>query len=83
MMMAPKMLVQSRAAGDSVILDALGGFMAHSYTNLVFHIIFGIKERRPLIDVDFQLRLYEYIGGTIRGLKATSLAIGRVEDKSN
>lgn len=55
--------------------------MAHSYTNLVFHIIFGTKERRPLIDVDFQLRLYEYIGGTIRGLKATSLAIG--ESKIN
>ena len=54
--------------------------MAHSYTNLVFHIIFATKERRPLIDVDFQPRLYEYIGGTIRGLKATSLEIGGVED---
>ena len=54
--------------------------MAHSYTNLLFHIIFGTKERRPLIDVDFEPRLYEYIGGTIRGLKATSLEIGGVED---
>ena len=54
--------------------------MAHSYTNLIFHIIFATKERRPLIDVDFQPRLYEYIGGTIRGLKATSLEMGGAED---
>ena len=54
--------------------------MAHSYTNLIFHIVFGVKERRPLIDEEFQPRLHEYIGGTIRGLNGTSLEIGGVED---
>ena len=54
--------------------------MAHSYTNLIFHIIFATKERRPLIDDEFQPRLYDYTGGTIRGLKSTSLEIGGVAD---
>ena len=54
--------------------------MSHAYTNLIFHIIFATKERRPLIDEEFQPRLYDYIGGTIRALKGRSLEIGGVED---
>jgi REP element-mobilizing transposase RayT len=54
--------------------------MAHSYTNLIFHIIYATKERRPFIDDEFQPRLYDYTGGAIRGLKGTSLEIGGVED---
>ena len=54
--------------------------MAHSYTNLLYHIVYATKERRPLIDLEFQPRLYEYLGGTIRGLKAISLEIGGIED---
>jgi len=54
--------------------------MAHSYTNLLYHIVYATKERRPLIDDEFQPRLYDYIGGAIRGLKSTSLEIGGVED---
>jgi putative transposase len=54
--------------------------MAHSYTNLLYHIVYATKERRPLIDDEFQPRLYDYIGGAIRELKSTSLEIGGVED---
>jgi len=54
--------------------------MAHSYTNLLCHIVYGTKERRPLIDERFQPRLYDYVGGTIRALKAVCLEIGGVED---
>jgi len=54
--------------------------MAHSYTNLIFHIVYGTRERRPFIDEEFQPRLYEYVGGSIRGLKGISLEIGGVED---
>jgi len=42
--------------------------------------VYATKERRPLIDLEFQPRLYEYLGGTIRGLKAISLEIGGIED---
>jgi putative transposase len=54
--------------------------MAHSYTNLLFHIVFGTTKRQPLIDESFQPRLYEYVGGTIRGLRGICLEIGGVED---
>lgn len=54
--------------------------MAKSYTNLIYHIVFATKERRPLITNDRKPRLYEYIGGTIRGLGGISLAINGVED---
>jgi putative transposase len=54
--------------------------MAHSYTNLLFHIVYGTAGRRPLIDDAFQPRLYEYLGGTVRGLKGVCLEIGGVED---
>jgi REP element-mobilizing transposase RayT len=57
--------------------------MAHSYTNLLYHIVYATKERRPLIDLEFQPRLYEYLGGTIRGLKARSLEIGGIEDHAH
>jgi putative transposase len=54
--------------------------MAHSYTNLLYHIVYGTRERQRLIDDVFQPRLYEYLGGTIRGLKGVCLEIGGVED---
>jgi len=54
--------------------------MAHSYTNLAYHIVYGTKDRRPLIDEAFRPRLYEYLGGTIRGLKGSCIEIGGVQD---
>ncbi|MFT3744337.1 MAG: IS200/IS605 family transposase [Pyrinomonadaceae bacterium] len=54
--------------------------MAQSYTNLIYHIVFSTKDRKPLITADVKPRLYEYIGGTIRGLGGVMLAIGGVED---
>lgn len=54
--------------------------MSSSYTNLMYHIIFSTKDRQPLITDDCQQRLYEYIGGTIRGLGGISLAINGTED---
>jgi hypothetical protein len=49
--------------------------MSDSYTNLLYHIVFSTKERRPLITSDYEPRLYEYIGGTIRGLGGISLEL--------
>jgi REP-associated tyrosine transposase len=51
-----------------------------SYTNLLFHIIFSTKDRRPLITPDYEVRLYDYIGGTIRNLGGISLALNGTED---
>ncbi|MFN0141685.1 MAG: IS200/IS605 family transposase [Pyrinomonadaceae bacterium] len=54
--------------------------MPHTYTNLIFHIVFSAKERFPFIKPEFEGRLYEYIGGTIRGLGGICLEIGGVAD---
>lgn len=54
--------------------------MPHTYSNLIFHIVFSTKERRPLITDELRERLYEYIGGTIRGLDGTLIEIGGIAD---
>src|SRR4030095_171819 len=54
--------------------------MSQSFTNLIYHLIFSTKDRRPLITLEYQPRLYEYIGGTIRGLGGIALGIDGVED---
>jgi len=54
--------------------------MSQSFTNLLYHIIFSTKDRRPLITLDYQPRLYAYIGGTIRGLGGISLGTNGIED---
>ena len=54
--------------------------MGDSYTNLLYHIVFSTKDRRPLITPDYEVRLYDYIGGTIRELGGISLALNGTED---
>jgi putative transposase len=44
--------------------------MSNSYTNLLFHLVFSTKDRRPIITTEYEVRLYDYIGGTLRGLAA-------------
>jgi REP element-mobilizing transposase RayT len=54
--------------------------MSQSFTNLLYHIIFSTKDRRPIITLDYQPRLYDYIGGVIRGTGGLSLGIDGIED---
>ena len=54
--------------------------MSDSYTNLLYHIVFSTKDRRPLITSQCETQLYNYIGGTIRGLGGISLELNGTED---
>ena len=54
--------------------------MSQSFTNLLYHIIFSTKDRRPLIKGDYQIRLYDYIGGIIRKTDGVSLGINGTDD---
>jgi REP element-mobilizing transposase RayT len=54
--------------------------MPHSYVNLIYHIVFSTKDRRPAITDDYQPRLYEYIGGIIRTQGGVALAINGMAD---
>jgi hypothetical protein len=55
---------QTDARGDNLFLLYLTSqrienlTMSQSFTNLLYHIIFSTKDRRPLITLDYQPRLY-------------------------
>jgi putative transposase len=54
--------------------------MPDSYTNLLYRIVFSTKDRRPIITPEYEVRLYDYIGGTIRSLGGISLELNGTED---
>src|SRR5216684_7894158 len=54
--------------------------MSDSYTNLLYHIVFSTNDRRPLITPDYEVRLYDYLGGTIRKMGGISLELNGTED---
>ncbi|MEP6705530.1 MAG: IS200/IS605 family transposase [Acidobacteriota bacterium] len=54
--------------------------MPKSYTNLLYHIVFSTRDRRPVITTERRPRLYDYVGGIIREFGGISLAIGGVDD---
>ena len=54
--------------------------MADSYTNLLYHIVFSTKDRRALITPEHEVRLYDYLGGTIRNVGGVSLELNGTED---
>src|SRR5215471_16128036 len=47
---------------------------------ILYHLIFSTKDRRPIITLEYQPRLYDYIGGIIRNLGGISLGIDGVDD---
>jgi putative transposase len=54
--------------------------MAHTYTQLLYHLIWSTKERRNSIEPIFQQRLYQYIGGIAKDLDGSLLEIGGMPD---
>jgi len=54
--------------------------MPHTYTNLLYHIVYATKERFPFITKELQPRLYKYLGGTIRGLGGSMIEVGGISD---
>ncbi len=51
-----------------------------SFTKLTYHIVFGTKYRRRTICRDFQKRLFDYLGGAVRGMDGVLIEVGGVED---
>jgi REP element-mobilizing transposase RayT len=54
--------------------------LSDSYTNLLYHVVFSTKDRRPLITPEVEPRLYDYIGGTVRRLGGISLELNGTAD---
>jgi putative transposase len=54
--------------------------MPQSYTCLHYHLVFSTKNRAPLITPDIRPRLWEYMGGIVRGHKGIPIKIGGTDD---
>ncbi|MHB8519271.1 MAG: IS200/IS605 family transposase [Limisphaerales bacterium] len=54
--------------------------MAHTYTNLLVHVVFSTRDRAPLLDTELKPRLFAYIGGIIRELGGVALLINGPAD---
>lgn len=53
--------------------------MSHTSGNVLLHFIFSTHQRRPLIG-EFRRDLFAYIGGIVRELDATALAVNGAAD---
>ena len=51
-----------------------------TYTQLLYHIVFSTKDRKPVIVMDNKERLLRYIWGIIKNQKSTLYRINAVED---
>src|SRR5438105_1302500 len=54
--------------------------VAHSYTNLLYHIVFGTKNRTPWIDQALREPLYGKLGGIIKDAGGIPLRINGIAD---
>jgi REP element-mobilizing transposase RayT len=54
--------------------------MASTYLSLSYHLVFGTKNREPMIDAQWRVRLHEYLGGTVHGLGGIPTEIGGIAD---
>ncbi len=54
--------------------------MAHTYVQLLTHIVFSTKNREPFLTPELRERLFPYMGGIFRGLDSSALLINGVSD---
>ena len=54
--------------------------MPSTHSSLQYHLVFSTKNRARHIDVGWQPRLHEYLGGIIRTMGGISLVVGGVRD---
>jgi REP element-mobilizing transposase RayT len=54
--------------------------MAHTFTNLLTHVVFSTKDREPSIVPDLREELLAYMGGIVRGIRGKALVIGGTAD---
>jgi len=54
--------------------------MSHTSGNILLHIIFSTRGRRPSIESDFRADLFAYLGGIMREINGTALIINGTTD---
>ena len=54
--------------------------MSNTYSRLLFHVVFSVKERRNLISSELRKRLYPYICGVAKQNNFTVISIGGTDN---
>ena len=54
--------------------------MSHTYTNLLSHVVFSTKDRKPLIDAELKPRLLGYINGIVDESGGKVLSLNAMAD---
>ena len=54
--------------------------MSHTYSNLVYHIVFSTQGHLPLITNEIKAELYAYMGGLVKELNGKPLIINGIAD---
>ena len=54
--------------------------MAHTFINLLTHVIFSTKDRQPMIGTEIRGELFAYLGGLTRELKGKPYGINGTND---
>jgi putative transposase len=54
-----------------------------SHGNILLHFVFSTQGRRPLIGSDFRNDLFAYLGGIVREMNGTALAINGMADHAH
>jgi putative transposase len=57
--------------------------MPSSHVSIFVHIVFSTKERRSLIQPEWESRLHSYLGGMIKGMDAIPVSIGGMPDHTH
>jgi REP element-mobilizing transposase RayT len=54
--------------------------MAHTFSNLLVHVIFSTKDRIPIVHPDWLPELHAYLGGVVRELDGKAKAVNGTAD---
>jgi REP element-mobilizing transposase RayT len=54
--------------------------MAHTFTDLPFHVVFSTHERAALIADPIQADVHRYLGGVLRQMRGIPMMIGGMTD---
>jgi len=54
--------------------------MSHTFTNLLTHVIFSTRERRPFLADEIRKDVFAYAGGIVRELGGTAIMVNGTDD---
>ena len=54
--------------------------MSHSFTNLLYHVVFSTRGREPWLDAERRPRVFAYLGGLVRAHDGIALIVNGMPD---